>query len=115
MSKELVAIYDGNIGDKIVTVRGLHVMLDSDLAVLYEVETGNLNKAASRNAARFPENFRFQLTQNEWDVLLFQNGRAKHSGRGGRRSLPFVYTESGVAMLSAVLKKPNCRQRERGN
>lgn len=104
MTKELVVIGDGNIGDKIVTVRGLHVMLDSDLAVLYGVETGNLNKAAGRNAARFPEDFRFQLTQDEWDVLLFQIGSAKSGGRGGRRSLPFVYTKSGVAMLSAVLK-----------
>lgn len=92
------------IRDLIYTVRGMQVMLDSDLARLYGVETGNLNKAAGRNAARFPEEFRFKLTSEEWDVLLFQNGRAKSEKRGGRRTPPFAYTEQGVAMLSAVLR-----------
>ena len=74
-------------------------MLDSDLAQLYGVTTGNLNKAVARNQKRFPEDFSFQL--NAEDVrLMFQNGRAK---RGGRRTLPYVFTEQGVAMLSSIL------------
>ncbi len=102
-----VAIVPANepaIRDLIYTVRGTQVMLDSDLAVLYQVETGNLNKAAGRNAERFPNEFRFKLTSNEWASLLFQIGRAKTGGRGGRRTPPYVYSEQGVAMLSAILK-----------
>jgi len=95
---------DPDIASLIYTVRGLQVMLDSDLAMLYGVETGNLNKAAGRNAERFPEDFRFKLTSDEWESLLFQIGRAKQEGRGGRRTPPFAYSEQGVAMLSAILK-----------
>ena len=92
------------IRDLIYTVRDTQVMLDSDLARLYGVETGNLNKSAGRNAERFPDEFRFKLTSDEWVTLLFQNGRAKSEGRGGRRTPPYAYTEQGVAMLSAVLR-----------
>ena len=92
------------IRDLIYIVRDTQVMLGSDLARLYGVETGNLNKAASRNAERFPDEFRFKLTSDEWATLLFQNGRAKPEGRGGRRTSPYAYTEQGVAMLSAVLR-----------
>lgn len=80
-------------------------MLDSDLASLYEVETKNLNRAATRNAARFPSDFRFQLTPEEDAVLRCQFGTSKNdAGRGGRRYLPYAYTEQGIAMLSGVLR-----------
>ena len=75
-------------------------MLDEGLAELYGVTTGNLNKAVNRNNARFPNDFMFQLTKEEFDVLIFQIGR---SSWGGRRTLPYAFTEQGVAMLSGVL------------
>lgn len=86
-------------------VRGQQVMLDSDLARLYEVETKSLNRAASRNADRFPTDFRFQLTKEEDESLRCQTGTSKaDGGRGGRRYLPYAYTEQGIAMLSGVLR-----------
>ncbi len=75
-------------------------MLDSDLAELYGVTTGNLNKAVKRNLIRFPADFMFQLTTKEFDYLLFQIGRTSW---GGRRTPPFVFSEQGVAMLSGIL------------
>jgi hypothetical protein len=78
------------------------VLLDSDLARLYDVTTGNLNKAVNRNRERFPKDFVFQLTAEEAKNLIFQIGRSK--GRGGRRHLPYAFTEQGVAMLSSVLQ-----------
>lgn len=88
----------------IYTVHGQQVILDSDLAELYGVLTGNLNKAASRNAERFPEDFRFRVSKEEYESLMFQTGISNDGGRGGRRKLPYVYTKQGVSMLSAVLK-----------
>ena len=79
-------------------------MLDADLAKLYGVTTSNLNKAVKRNIDRFPGDFVFQLTAQEASALRFQNGISKVTGRGGRRYLPFVFTEQGVAMLSSVLR-----------
>ncbi|TCP12702.1 ORF6N domain-containing protein [Bisgaardia hudsonensis] len=79
-------------------------MLDSDLAKLYQVTTGNLNKAMKRNAARFPERFCFQLTEDEYNNLRFQNGTSSLTNYGGRRYMPYAFTEQGIAMLSAVLK-----------
>ncbi|MCH8485765.1 MAG: ORF6N domain-containing protein [Candidatus Cyclonatronum sp.] len=90
-----------NIEDGIFTVRGIQVMLDSDLAVLYQTETKVINRAVKRNPLRFPEAFMFQLTEKEWTDLKFQFGTS--SEHGGRRTLPYVFTEQGVAMLSAVL------------
>src|SRR6266404_2404587 len=81
------------------------VMLDSDLADLYGVEPFNLNKAVKRNLDRFPQDFMFQLTKEEANVLRFQIGMSKPSGRGGRRYLPYAFTEQGVAMLSSVLNR----------
>ncbi len=78
-------------------------MLDSTLADLYQVETFNLNKAVKRNANRFPPDFMFQLSKTEWNNLRFQIG-ISNAARGGRRYLPYVFTEQGVAMLSSVLK-----------
>ncbi len=77
-------------------------MLDADLARLYGVLTGNLNKSVQRHPARFPPDFMFQLTEEERGALIFQIGISK-KGRGGRRFCPFVFTEQGVAMLSSVL------------
>ncbi len=90
------------IQNLIYEFRGLKVMLDSDLAKLYGVQTFNLNKAIKRNIQRFPRDFMFQLTKDEFDSLIFQNGISKQ-GRGGRRFMPYVFTEQGVAMLSTVL------------
>ena len=86
----------------IYLIRGEKVMLDRDLAALYGVETKILNRAVKRNLQRFPLDFMFQLTDDEADVLRCQIGTSK-KGRGGRRYLPYVFTEQGVAMLSTVL------------
>jgi len=96
---------DAQIRDMIYTVRGQQVMLDSDLAELYEVETKALNQAVTRNPSRFPEQFCFRVTREEDQVLRSQIVTSKTvEGRGGRRYLPRVFTEQGVAMLSAVLR-----------
>jgi phage regulator Rha-like protein len=91
------------IEKKILLIRGEKVMLDADLAELYQVETFNLNKAVKRNIDRFPQDFMFQLTKQEADSLRFQIGISKTEGRGGRRYFPYAFTEQGVAMLSSVL------------
>ncbi|MFQ5739798.1 MAG: ORF6N domain-containing protein [Acidobacteriota bacterium] len=87
---------------RIFLIRGQRVMLDSDLAQLYGVTTGNLNLAVRRNKIRFPEDFMFQLSAEEAKSLLLQFAISK--GRGGRRTPPYAFTEQGVAMLSSVLK-----------
>jgi len=89
------------IEEKIVMLRGHKVILDRDLAVLYGVTTANLNKAVNRNQDRFPDDFMFQLTEEEFENLKFHFGR---SSWGGTRKLPRVFTEQGVAMLSGVLR-----------
>jgi len=83
-------------------LRGEKVLLDRDLAELYGVETGALNRAVKRNAERFPEDFMFQITGEEAELLRCQTGISK-PGRGGRRYLPYAFSEQGVAMLSSVL------------
>lgn len=88
-------------------VRGQKVVLDSDLAKLYDVETFNLNKAVKRNLERFPEEFMFQLTREETRNLTFQSGI---SSWGGRRHPPYAFTEHGVVMLSSVLNSPRAVQ-----
>ncbi len=107
MSAKNELTQNDNIQNRIFTIRGVQVMLDKDLAEMYSVETKYLNRAVNRNKARFPVNFRFQLTQIEFDEsvksLRFQFGTSKEK-RGGRRYLPFVFTEQGVAMLSSVLR-----------
>ncbi len=92
--------------NKIFLLRNQKVMLDRDLAELYGVTTGNLNKAVKRNIERFPKDFMFQLSEKEFNSLIFQIGISnpiRKSGRGGTRKLPFAFTEQGVAMLSGVL------------
>jgi ORF6N domain len=96
-----VALTDDLIEQKIYLIRGHKVMLDTDLAQLYRVTTGNLNLAVRRNPKRFPQDFMFQLSGEETQSLLLQNARAK--GRGGRRTPPYAFTEQGVSMLSSVL------------
>ncbi len=93
----------------IYLARNQKVMLDSDLADLYQVTTGNLNLAVKRNLARFPADFMFQLTREEAESLLLQSARAK-KGRGGRQTYPYVFTELGVAMLSSVLNSERAVQ-----
>lgn len=88
------------IHSRIHTIREVKVMLDYDLAELYEVMTKNLNLAVKRNIHRFPEDFMFQLTKDEFDNLRLQ---FETSSYGGRRYLPYAFTEQGVAMLSSVL------------
>ncbi len=88
----------------ILLIRRQKVMLDADLAEMYGVTTGNLNKAVTRNLERFPADFMFRLTKEEADSLRFQSGIS--NTRGGRRYAPRVFTEQGVAMLSSVLHSP---------
>src|SRR5690349_14692131 len=87
---------------RIHLIRGHKVTLDSHLAELYQVPTKSLNLAVRRNPDRFPPDFMFQLAKDEADALRFQFATSK-AGRGGRRYLPYVFTEQGVAMLSTVL------------
>ena len=95
-----------NIKDLIYTIRGKQVMLDSDVAMLYQYTTKNINKAMKRNINRFPEDFCFQLTEKEVENLRFQFGTSSlnKENYGGRRYLPYVYTEQGISMLAGVLK-----------
>ena len=94
-------VSDKVIKSLIYVVRGQQVMMDSDLAALYQVETKVFNQAVKRNIMRFPDSFRFQLTDEEYKDLKSQI--VTSNGRGGRRYLPYVFTEQGIAMLSAVL------------
>ena len=92
------------IKNSIYEIRGQRIMLDSDLAELYEVEVSQLKRQVRRNIDRFPEDFMFELTRDEYDALRCQNGTIK-SGRGQHsKYLPFAFTEEGVAMLSGMLK-----------
>ncbi|MEK6726814.1 MAG: ORF6N domain-containing protein [Deltaproteobacteria bacterium] len=100
MTKNALLMQSEVIENKIFLVQGKKVMFDKDLAELYGVETGNLNKAVNRNIERFPDDFMFQLTKEEFQNLIFHFGR---SSWGGTRKLPRVFTENGVAMLSSVL------------
>jgi len=95
----------------ILVLRGRKVLLDEDLAFLYEVEVKVLNQAVRRNSERFPEDFMLQLTPEEVDCLRSQIVTLKPSGRGTHRKyLPFAFTEQGVAMLSSVLRSPRAVQ-----
>ncbi len=91
------------IQNKIYDIRGYKVMLDFDLAVLYEVETRVLNQAVKRNSRRFPIDFMFQLNKNEWETLMSQFVISKTEKRGGTQKLPYAFTEQGLAMLSGIL------------
>ena len=99
------------IQSKRYEIRGHKVMIDRDLAELYQVTTGNLNKSVQRNIKRFPSDFMFQLTKEEFDQLktnlIFQNGI---SNWGGTRKLPYAFTEQGLAMLSGILSSDTAIQ-----
>lgn len=102
-----VEIVQPPIEKMIYVIRDKQVMIDSDLAMLYQVETGALNRAVKRNINRFPEDFRFQLTKEEYENLKCQSGITSldkiGNGYGGRRTLPYVFTEQGISMLASVL------------
>ena len=93
-----------SLQSKIHTIRNVQVMLDYDLAALYEVSTKQLNLAVKRNSERFPDDFMFQLTLEEWNALRFQIETS--NTRGGRRYAPYAFTEQGLAMLSGILNSP---------
>lgn len=99
-----VLVENKGIQEMIYTIRGKQVMVDSDLSYLYHVETKVLNQAVKRNLNRFPEYFCFQLTEEEYENLRSQIVTSSESKHGGRRYMPYVFTEQGIAMLSAVLK-----------
>ena len=106
--KDEIIINNKLIESKIYTIRGVQVMLDSDLAVLYEVETKRLNEQVKRNIRRFPEYYMFQLSLSEWDLLKSQIATGSDwsqiaTSQKHRKTEPFAFTEQGVAMLSSVL------------
>ena len=98
LQKQTVVISDeGNIQALIKTIRGVQVILDRDIAKLYGVETGALNRQVKRNEERFPEDFMFRLSSEEWENLKCQIGI---SSWGGDRQLPYAFTENGIAIVS---------------
>ncbi len=105
--KREITLSENLVANKIYLIRDKRVMLDRDLAELYEVETRALNQAVSRNMERFPEAFMFQLNQQEFEILKSQ---FVTSSWGGTRKLPYVFTEQGVAMLSSVLRSKKAIQ-----
>ncbi|HXC24709.1 MAG TPA: ORF6N domain-containing protein [Gemmatimonadaceae bacterium] len=106
---QLLPLAPESVERRIFLVRGHKVMLDSDLADLYEVTTKRLNEAVSRNRSRFPEDFLIELTDEETTSLRSQFATS-NVGRGGRRYNPYVFTEQGVAMLSSVLRSDRAVQ-----
>ena len=114
-SKSLIASV-AQIESQILLIRGQKVMLDEDLAALYEVETKELNRAVKRNIERFPDDFMFQLTADEFANLRFQFGTSSLKSQidtsrwGGRRYPPYAFTEQGVSMLSSVLRSSRAIQ-----
>ena len=105
MKNELKIINRENIKSIIHEIRGKHVMLDSDVAKLFEYETKDLNRNVKNNIERFPENYCFQLSKEEYENLRCKNfTSSSKSGYGGRRYMPFVFTEFGITMLAGILK-----------
>jgi len=107
--KEMVKYTSDDVTTLIVTVRGKRVILDRDLATLYGVPTFRFNEAVKRNRNRFPEDFMFQLTRDEVSRLTSQFAMSK-SGRGGRRTLPYAFTEHGTVMAANILRSPEAIQ-----
>ena len=103
--KQIAAPLQSLIGGRILALREQRVMLDADLAELYGVQTKVLVQAVKRNLARFPQDFMFQLSADEFTALRSQTVTS-NTGRGGRRTAPYAFTEQGVAMLSSVLGSP---------
>lgn len=101
-----------NVKNRIFTIRGVQVILDSDLAEMYHVTTGRINEQVKRNPERFPNDFMFQLSDSEWQNLKSQNAIASW---GGRRTRPFVFTEQGVSSLSGISRVGIPSIRSKGN
>ena len=108
-SKKTLVVSKGQIDSMIRSIRGVRVMLDSDLAKIYGVPTFRFNEAIKRNRHRFPADFMFQLTRDEFDSLRSQIAMSK-SGRGGRRTLPYAFTEHGALMAANVLNSERAVQ-----
>ena len=108
MENSIILKENEKIENLIYEIRGKQVMLDSDLAKLYECKNGTkvINQAVKRNITKFPERYCFQLTETEYRNLKFQNGTSSLNNYGGVRKMPYVFTEQGVAMLATVLKTP---------
>jgi hypothetical protein len=116
MENEIIGTPQSDIQNLVYAVRGKKVMLDSDLGKIYGVTTSRLNEQVKRNLLRFPSDFMFQLTKDEWTDLMSQNAISNMeddlmsqnaiSNRGGRRKLPYVFTEHGALMLASVLNTP---------
>jgi ORF6N domain len=104
-SARSVVIAPDIVANRIVLIRGQKVLLDSDLADMYGVETRRLNEQVRRNLERFPPDFMFTLTNEEYAALMSQNATSK-TGRGGRRKLPLAFTEHGALMAATVLSSP---------
>ena len=109
MDKEIQYAPQRAIESSIIEIRGSKVILDTDLAAIYGVQTFRFNEAVKRNRDRFPEDFMFQLTKEEVTSLISQNAMSKH-GRGGRRTLPYAFTEHGAVMAANILKSPRAVQ-----
>ena len=109
MDKETQYAPQRAIESSIIEIRGSKVILDTDLAAIYGVQTFRFNEAVKRNRDRFPEDFMFQLTKEEVTSLISQNAMSKH-GRGGRRTLPYAFTEHGAVMAANILKSPRAVQ-----
>lgn len=101
-SKQLTPVAIDNIARSILILRGRRVLLDAELATLYNVKTARLNQQVRRNLRRFPSDFMFQLTADEHSALMLQNATSK-PGRGGRRKPPLAFTEHGAIMVATVL------------
>ena len=101
-----------HIAQSILVIRGQKVIIDADLAMLYGVPTKRFNEQVRRNLARFPADFMFQLTEEEWVALRshFATSNEKPAGRGGRRYLPFVFTEHGAIMAATILNSPRATE-----
>ena len=101
----IAIVNEKEIKDKIYVIRGIKIMLDSDLAEIYGYTTGDFNKQVKNNIERFEEDFMFQLTHQEYNNLIWKNSISKNTrGHGGRRKLPYAFTEQGIYMLMTVLK-----------
>ncbi len=98
-----LTVFEESVKNNIYTIRNVQIMLDKDLAALYGVLTRDLNKAVKRNIKRFPQDFMFQLSKEEFESLMFHFGTSK---RGGTRKLPYAFTEHGIATLSGILNSP---------
>lgn len=109
MTKSLATRPIDEVERTIIFIRGEKVILDSDLARLYEVSTARLNQQVNRNLERFPGDFMFRLTADEFAALILQNATSK-KGRGGRRKLPYAFTEHGALMAANVLNSPRAVQ-----